>query len=173
MKARRWAWGVVAAVALLAARPAQSVPGAGEKTPEFALRDLYKATRVVRSAQALPGKTTLLSFFATWCKPCIAEMPKFRALAVRYRDRGFRVVLISVDQIEEKELLKFMKKVDVSGMEVLWDEETDAMSEYGVFNLPTNILVGPKGTVLLSWQGDQPGRIAEVESRLKKLPVPP
>lgn len=171
MKAGRWAVGVLAAAVMFTSLPARAVPGAGEKAPQFALRDLHKASRVVESGRVLPGKTTLLSFFATWCKPCIAEIPQIRVLAGRYRARGFQVILISLDRIEEEEILRFMKKLDVSGLEVLWDEDGDAMGEYGVSSLPTNVLVGPDGNVLLSWQGDQPGRIAETESRLKQLPA--
>lgn len=171
MTAKSWLWGGWVAV-VLAVSPARAVPEAGKAAPSFALRDLYGESRVVESARLLAGKTTLLSFFATWCKPCIAEIPKFRALAKTYRDRGFQVVLISLDRTEKPDILKFMRKIDVSGMEVLWDEEGDAMEEYGVMNLPMNVLVGPGGEVVTWWQGDQPDRVAELESRLKNLPGP-
>lgn len=145
----------------------------GETAPHFAIRDLYDASRTVDSSRMLAGKTTLVSFFATWCRPCLEEIPRFREMADRYGPQGFQVVLISLDRIDAAEIRDFLKKAGISGLEILWDEDGDAAGEYGVFALPTNVVVAPSGAVAMIWQGYQPKKIAELEARLQKLAAGP
>lgn len=57
------------------------------------------------------GRVLLVDFWATWCEPCRAEMPKLLALESRYRDRGLKLVTISCDEPEQEVgALQFLKK---------------------------------------------------------------
>lgn len=163
----------LALVALSAPLPAAAGVQVGEKAPAFSIRDLYHDGRVVDSAKAVAGKTTLLSFFATWCKPCLLEIPQFQDLAQRYREKGFQVILISLDRGGDAEIRDFLDRAGVAGLEVLWDEDGEAMAAYQVFGLPTNVLVDPGGLVSMAWQGYQPNRIDDLAALLEKLPGKP
>ncbi len=57
------------------------------------------------------GSVLLVNFWATWCEPCRAEMPKLLALGARYRDRGLKLITISCDEPEQEAgALQFLKK---------------------------------------------------------------
>lgn len=149
---------------------AWALPAVGDKAPEFTLRDLAESPHSVESAGLFSGKTTLLSFFATWCNPCKEEMPKLRALALEFVNRSFQVVFVSLDQVEADDIRAFLKDAGAEGSLSLWDEEGDTMGLYGVFSLPTNVLVDPSGKVLMAWQGYQEGKLRELKELIEKLP---
>ena len=159
-------------ICLFAAQPAQSLPSAGEPFAPFSARRLGDL-QPVTSGQLLEGSAaTLVSFFTTWCKPCEKEIPELLNLAKRFEAKGFRVVLVSLDQSEVEEIREFVAKVGVDGLPVVWDEEGELMYLYEVFSLPTNILVDHKGEVAMAWQGYLPEKLKELEDRIDKLESP-
>lgn len=64
------------------------------------------------SSEALAGQWTLLDFWATWCPPCVADLPKLSAMHDRYADRGFAVVGISIDEGRrvDRKVARMMKR---------------------------------------------------------------
>jgi thiol-disulfide isomerase/thioredoxin len=97
----------------------------------------------------LAGKVVLIDFWATWCGPCVAEIPRVRDAYDRYHDRGFTVVGISLD--EDREALEAF----VVEKEIPWPIIVDARNDpdglaarYGITAIPTMILVGRDGAVL-------------------------
>jgi thiol-disulfide isomerase/thioredoxin len=101
---------------------------------------------------ALAGKVVLVDFWATWCGPCVAEIPRVRELYRRYGPRGFEVVGVSLD--EDREALEAF----VTEKEIPWPIIVDARPEdggrpllagrYGIRGIPTMILVGRDGRVV-------------------------
>lgn len=103
---------------------------------------------------AYKGKTVLVAFWATWCMPCLQEIPSIRRNYDLYHDRGFEVIHISVDE-DLDELARFLGK-----NELPWTVLADGLLDtgkagaepmqvrYGVFGVPTLILVGPDGKVV-------------------------
>src|SRR5688572_26681094 len=95
---RRWGWWLVAGTVLVAAAVGVAittddslgkVPGTLKLTGEaktFTLEDV-RAARPPVSLEALRGKPVVLNFFASWCGPCIREMPALQATAERYEGR--------------------------------------------------------------------------------------
>ncbi|MDY8134184.1 TlpA disulfide reductase family protein [Aquimarina sp. 2201CG5-10] len=70
------------------------------------------------------GKTRIINFWATWCKPCIAELPYFELINSRYPDDKVEVILVSLDlpkQVETK-LIPFVKKQNIESKIVLLDD---------------------------------------------------
>jgi peroxiredoxin len=160
-------------LALLSPSVGRSMPAVGDEAPRFTLRELADDSKSVISQSLFGGKTTLLSFFATWCKPCRAEIPELRFFADRYGERGFQVVLVSLDQVGVGEVKSFLEEVGAGGLQVLWDEEGDVMALYEIMNLPSNVLVGPTGTVRMAWQGHLPGMLKKLEAHLQTLAKQP
>ncbi|AXT63200.1 TlpA family protein disulfide reductase [Aquimarina sp. AD10] len=70
------------------------------------------------------GKTRVINFWATWCKPCVAELPYFELINSRYPDNEVEVILVSLDlpkQVESK-LIPFVKKQKIESRVLLLDD---------------------------------------------------
>tara|TARA_Y100000815_G_scaffold275459_1_gene313756 strand:- start:58491 stop:59048 length:558 start_codon:yes stop_codon:yes gene_type:complete len=70
------------------------------------------------------GKVVVLNFWATWCKPCVKELPAFEELHRKYADSGVEVVLVSLDFPEklERQVLPFIEKNNLESKVVLLDD---------------------------------------------------
>lgn len=156
------------ALALVTAGRAHALPAVGEPFPPFRARTLATLQEVESRELVPPGTLTLLSFFTTWCTPCEKEIPELLELVHRFGERGFRVVLISLDQTEAEDIRGFLAKVGSGDLPAVWDEEGELMALYQVFSLPANILVDREGRVAMAWQGYLPERLQELEGRLQQ-----
>lgn len=101
----------------------------------------------------------LINVWATWCGPCVAELPEFVTMNRMYRHRGFELITISADAPEEKEkALEFLKKKQVSAKNYLFDGNNkyklmDAVDEKSSGAVPHTILIAPGGKILYSKSG--------------------
>lgn len=100
--------------------------------------------------KAYQGKVVLIDFWATWCFPCVANMPKIQALYEKFHDKGFDVVGINIDQ-DRVALEDFVKQNKIPWTTL---HENDGTGEqptadyYGVLSIPTMMLVGRDGNVI-------------------------
>ncbi|MGH7828969.1 MAG: TlpA disulfide reductase family protein, partial [Candidatus Binatia bacterium] len=100
-------WGMI----YLFHRPPGGGPQLGSIAPDFTLEDRQKNPV---SLSSLRGKAVLLNFWASWCGPCLQEMPSIEALYRRYKDKGFVVLGVSLDEEGWKAVGEFLKQVSVS-----------------------------------------------------------
>ena len=98
------------------------------------------------SLKQYAGKIVLVNFWATWCQPCIREMPSIERLYQKYKARGFEIVAISLDQGNEQEVREFVAKYKLT-FPIVLDPEHKAKALYKVRGLPTTYLVDRKGQV--------------------------
>ncbi len=70
------------------------------------------------------GKTRVINFWATWCKPCVAELPYFELINSRYPDNEVEVILVSLDLPKhvESKLIPFVKRQNIQSKVVLLDD---------------------------------------------------
>ena len=102
---------------------------------------------------ALRGKVAVLNFWATWCEPCLSEMPQLSALARRYEHEESLVVLGINHGEGEAAILRFTKGKSL-GFPILRDPDGSAFRAWQGKVLPTTILVGRDGRARYLVQGE-------------------
>jgi thiol-disulfide isomerase/thioredoxin len=118
--------------------------------------------------QRLAGKVVLVDFWATWCGPCVAEIPNMLKEYEKYHDKGFEVVGVSLDEDREA-LVEFVKEKKIP-WPILHEKSTGdgwqhpLATYYGITGIPQLILIGRDGNVItLNARGGQLGeRLAEL-----------
>ena len=95
------------------------------------------------------GKLVLLDFWATWCGPCITEMPNIKEVYKKYHDKDFEIIGISLDT-DAAALRTFIKENQLPWRQVFdgkgW--ETPLAQQYGVRSIPAQFLIDREGTVI-------------------------
>ena len=100
------------------------------------------------------GQARLINLWATWCAPCVKEMPSLdRLQAEMPRDR-FLVIPISLDGPSKPKVAPFYKEQKLRNLGIFYDKGRKAMSTLDVTLLPTSILVDPAGRELGRLEGD-------------------
>src|SRR5690606_4380029 len=128
------------------AAPAALAIEAGEQAPDFTLPSMLEGQPEI-SLEALRGKTVYVDFWASWCAPCLRSMPLINELYGKYRERGFEVVAINVDDpIEDGDDFLIDRDFDYL---IAADTPNKVLTEYGVVGMPTSFLIDPEGKVRL------------------------
>lgn len=99
------------------------------------------------------GKVLVLNFWATWCPPCIEEIPSLDALQRQFGKQGLVVLAISVDK-NEKTYRDFLKRANVS-FQTARDPEADISASYGTYKYPETYLVDRDGKVVAKYISNQ------------------
>lgn len=135
---------------------------AGKRVPATVGTDLQGTSRTLSD---LRGKAVLINFWASWCEPCIAEMPSLQSLAQRYgRDT---LVVLAVNFKETAPTVERFVQRNAVTLPVLLDAQGDAARAWGATVFPTTVLINPQGRVKgvvhggLDWTGPQAAALVE------------
>lgn len=109
---------------------------------------------------------TLLVFWATWCGPCMMEVPSLVELQEKYHGKNFRIVSINLDDPEGEKVKGIVAAYKINYTVLLGSDETSRQFG-GVNALPTSFLVGRDGKIKEKVQGLLPED--ELEDKIKKL----
>lgn len=101
------------------------------------------------------GDYQLINFWATWCTPCLEEIPGLLNMADRWQGKGMVVKFVSLDFPENAEELKLkMKRKNIPQINSLYVKDFDVWKKFGILGLPTTILVSPRGYMYYTMSGD-------------------
>ena len=127
---------------LLVAAPAVAEePASLESASDFTLPSLSGGN--ISLSDYLGKKVILINFFATWCDPCMKEMPKLNAMQAELGDRGLQVISISVDDAKDHSKVKALIKRWKYAPVVLLDAETRVVNTYNPRkDMPWTMVIG-------------------------------
>ncbi len=110
---------------------------------DFILKDMQGNTHQLSSYR---GNVVLINFWATWCPPCIEELPSMQRLQDMYKDKPFTILTIDVG--EPAELIQpFLEKVDATELTVLLDKDGKSHKDWNIYVFPTNFLLDQSGNI--------------------------
>ncbi len=138
-------------------------PRIGSAAPDFTVRD---ADRTVTLSQ-LKGQVVVLNFWATWCPPCIEEMPSLVQMQQQMKAKGVTVLAVSVD-VDDSNYRRFLKDHNVNLLSVR-DADQKSNALYGTFKFPETYIIDRNGVVRRKFIGAVDWTEPEVIDFLGKL----
>jgi len=138
-------------------------PANGSVVPEIKAVDLTGNQKLIKDYSS---HYILLSFWASWCPPCLKELPQLETLETKFKKSHFKVLALNVHDSKD-DALDFIKSNNI-GLTVLLDVNAETAKNYAISPLPTNYLINRKTNKLIQkWQGNID--IGEVEHFINSL----
>ena len=118
----------------------------GSQFPEFNEKDLAGKPLSVANYK---GKIVMVDFWATWCGPCVAELPNVLKVYQKYHDKGFEIIGVSLDEDKDK-LTSFIKEKNMKWPQYFdgkgWQNKLAA--QYGITSIPATYLLDKDGKII-------------------------
>ena len=136
------------------------------KAPNFELEDLDGEFQELNDF--LGDGPILISFWATWCKPCIQELREYNKIYNEFKDDGFKIIAISTDS--ERSVSKVKPFISSMGYKfpVLLDTNSDVAREYYARVMPYSVILNKDGQILYSHVGFSHGDEKKVKEIVQK-----
>jgi cytochrome c biogenesis protein CcmG, thiol:disulfide interchange protein DsbE len=147
----RFAPGLTALISLLALSACYSrtrPPRIGSTAPDFTVQDGQNKVTL----NQLRGQVVVLNFWATWCPPCVEEVPSLVEMQRRMKAKGVTVVAISVD-VNENAYEQFVKDHNVNLLTVR-DPSQKSNQLYGTFKFPETYIIDRNGVMRRKFIGE-------------------
>ncbi|MBU4151714.1 MAG: TlpA family protein disulfide reductase [Proteobacteria bacterium] len=126
------------------------VAQAAVKVPDFALPAVQD--QKVVDITKLRGKAVLINFWATWCGPCVQEIPSLISLQKEFGPQGLAVIGVSMDQGGEGPVQKIIDKTGINYPVIMGNSQI-SRDFGGIFGIPASFLVDQSGTVRKRFDG--------------------
>ena len=120
----------------------------GKAAPKFSNYENFSGGKT--SLIDLKGKYVYIDVWATWCAPCIAEIPSLKALEAEFENKNLEFVSISVDRLEVHDAWRQMvKDKNLGGIQLFADNSFNStfITEFGINAIPRFILLDPNGNI--------------------------
>ncbi|MEK6772994.1 MAG: TlpA disulfide reductase family protein [Bdellovibrionota bacterium] len=123
---------------------------------------------------AKPGKLVIVNFWASWCGPCIEEIPSLVKLAEHFKDRIEILAISNDEKIEDIQVfMKSFSKLKAANIKIIWDQNRNIADSFKVQRLPESFIVRTSGKLekkiigSIGWY--TPQSIEYIESVLKRV----
>lgn len=123
----------------------------------------------IKFSEVYKNGTTLVNFWALWCKPCRAEMKHLQAIYEKYSDNGFTI--LGVNQDTPRSVAKVKSFVSSHGITfpIITDPNQEIFQRFNGQSIPLSLLYNEKGEVEYTHVGYLPGDEVELEEEVRKV----
>ena len=154
---------------LLSALAFNSFAGDGDKIPSATLKKL-DGSKINANTFSNDGKPMIISFWATWCKPCIAELNAIQdAYPDWVKETGIKLIAVSIDDARSVAKVNPMVKTKGWIYEIYTDENQDFKRAMNVNNVPHTFLVDVEGKIVWSHNSYAEGDEEKLFEHVRKL----
>lgn len=141
-------------------------PYSGKPLPDFTLTDMDGKSHTLSDYK---GQVVMVNFWATYCTPCIKEMPSMERLRVKMAGLPFTILAIDMAETPEEVSAFFNRhKIDI-GFPILLDPEGGVIEQWRISAIPTTFIVAPDGTIRYALFGGLEWDSLAVQKSLKAL----
>jgi len=130
----------------------QNNPAIGQQRPEFAALDLDGELRNIKEWD---GKIVFLNFWATWCPPCLKEIPEFIELQNSYGDQGFQIIGLAID--DEEAVRQYVEEVGMNYPSLVVEADGIGLAKRfgnGIGALPYTVIINRDGEISDTFRGE-------------------
>jgi peroxiredoxin len=140
------------------------------KAADFSLKDLNGEE--IQLYDLLGEAPIVINFWATWCKPCMKELPHLNQIFLDYRERGVKVLAISEDSPWSVSKVKSTVAGNRFEFMVLLDTNGKVLRKYGLLGTPYTFVLNPEGEILYKHFGYRPGDENSLRKEIDKALAP-
>ncbi len=140
----------------------------GSIAPAFTLKDINGQT--VSLSDFKEKKYVLIDFWASWCAPCLEELPYIKELYKKYNQQGFEIISVTEDEKADlwknaiaKEKIESWKHLSAT------ENKTTIINDYFVFGIPHKVLIDKNGVIIGKWKGGGENNKHELQQLLKSV----
>lgn len=121
----------------------------------------------------LKGQWIVLNFWATWCPPCLVEMPSLQAMQDAFSGQGIKVVAVSLDRgMDGEKLRAFMTDKNFGPVAAYYDPQGGVMRQLSLRGLPSTLILAPDGRAIGIFEGDADWMSEDVRAFITSLLTP-
>jgi thiol-disulfide isomerase/thioredoxin len=144
-----------------------------EGTPAAPAVTFYDADGKAMSLNDFRGRYVLVNLWATWCGPCINELPSLVRLQAELPQDKITVLPLDLEKHDAQKVVEFLERTRIQGLPIYIDRDFSAMRGFAANELPLTILIDAQGKEVARAAGEQKWDHADSVAYLKAVSAPP